>query len=224
MEKHLYKFLLNYRTTPHSTTGFAPSELLFNRKVRDKLLQLTSEHTNQSDLGAKVKGNDDRAKVKMMMYADTKARTKTSTIKVGDIVLARQRKDNKLSTCFDLIPFQVVHLNGTMFTAHRNGKYITHNVSYFKVIDTEIQGDDDNEEEEEDNLVSSLNSKSSTLNANVNPPQKELRRSTRNRSLYYGWIFSLSINILSKTINSSIIIDELIVLDKMFMDSEKIHP
>ena len=31
--KHLYKFLLNYRTTLHSTTGFAPAELLFNRKV-----------------------------------------------------------------------------------------------------------------------------------------------------------------------------------------------
>ena len=28
--KHLYKFLLNYRTTPHSTTEFAPAELLFN--------------------------------------------------------------------------------------------------------------------------------------------------------------------------------------------------
>ena len=30
--KHLYKFLLNYRMTLHSTTGFAPAELLFNRK------------------------------------------------------------------------------------------------------------------------------------------------------------------------------------------------
>ena len=44
-----------------------------------------------------MKENDDRAKVKMKMYADTKARAKASTIKVGDIVLARQRKYNKLS-------------------------------------------------------------------------------------------------------------------------------
>ena len=58
--KHLYKFLLNYRTTPHSTTGFAPAELLFNRKVRNKLPQLPSGHTDQlSDLGAKVKENDE---------------------------------------------------------------------------------------------------------------------------------------------------------------------
>ena len=59
------------------------------------------------------------------MYADTKARAKTSTIKVGDVVLARQRKYNKLSTCVDPVPFQVVRLNGTMVTARHNGKYIT---------------------------------------------------------------------------------------------------
>ena len=126
-----------------------------------------------------MKENDDRAKVKMKMYADTKARAKTSTIKVGGIVLVRQRKHNKLSTRFDPIPFQVVRLNGTMVTAQRNGKYITRNVSHFKVINTERQGDDD--EEEEDDLVSIPNSNSNTPNANANPPQNELRRSTRNR-------------------------------------------
>lgn len=121
----------------------------------------------------------------MKMYADTRARAKTSTIKVGDIVLARQQKHNKLSTRFDPVPFQVVRLNGTMVTARRNNKYITRNVSHFKVMDTEIQGDDDDaeEEEEEDDLVSSPNSTSNTNtpNNNVNPPQNELRRSTRNR-------------------------------------------
>ena len=99
--KHLYKFLLNYRTTPHSTTGFAPAELLFNRKVRNKLPQLPSGQTDQlSDLGAKVKENDDRAKWKMKTYADTKVRAKTSSINIGDTVLARQRKHNKLSIRF----------------------------------------------------------------------------------------------------------------------------
>ena len=33
----IYKFLLNYRTTPQCTTNIPPSELLFNRKVRSKL-------------------------------------------------------------------------------------------------------------------------------------------------------------------------------------------
>ena len=66
-----------------------------------------------------------------------------------------------------------------MVTARRNDKYITRNVSHFKVIDTEIQeGDDD---EEEDDLVSRPTSNSNTPDNNVSPPQNQLRRSTRNR-------------------------------------------
>ena len=127
-----------------------------------------------------MKENDERAKVQMKVYADTRARAKTSTIKVGDIVLARQRKHNKLSTRFDPVPFQVVRLKGTMVTARRNDKYITRNVSHFKVIDAEIQ-EDDEDEEEEDDLVSRPTSSSDTPDNNVSPPQNELRRSTRNR-------------------------------------------
>ena len=33
-KKELYTFLLNFRTTPHTTTGFPPSELLFNCLIR----------------------------------------------------------------------------------------------------------------------------------------------------------------------------------------------
>ena len=89
-----------------------------------------------SDLGAKVRENDDRAKVKMKTYE--KERVKTSTINIGDTILARQR--NKLSTRFDPLPFRVVHMNGMMITARRSGKYITRNVSHFKVMDPGFQG------------------------------------------------------------------------------------
>ena len=41
-KKHLYQFLLNYRTTPHATTGRAPATLLFGRNVRNKLPQVTA--------------------------------------------------------------------------------------------------------------------------------------------------------------------------------------
>ena len=36
----LHGLLLSYRTTPHSTTGVAPSQLLFNRKVRTNIPNL----------------------------------------------------------------------------------------------------------------------------------------------------------------------------------------
>ena len=37
VETKLHRFLLTYRTTPHTTTGLSPSEMLFNRKVRTRL-------------------------------------------------------------------------------------------------------------------------------------------------------------------------------------------
>ena len=39
-KQELYRFLLQYRTTPHSTMKVAPCELLFNRSVRGKLPSL----------------------------------------------------------------------------------------------------------------------------------------------------------------------------------------
>ena len=37
--KHLHRFLLNYRTTPHATTGFSPAEVLFNERFRTSYLR-----------------------------------------------------------------------------------------------------------------------------------------------------------------------------------------
>ena len=120
-QKDLYQFLLNYRATPHSTTGFAPSELLFNRKIKTKLPQISMKRN--SDIDRTVQKNDERAKERMKKYADKRSRATVSNIQVGDTVLIRQRKQNKWSTKFDPFPFIVVRRKGTMITASRNGKY-----------------------------------------------------------------------------------------------------
>ena len=141
--KHLYKFLLNYQTTPHTTTRYAPATLLFNREVRNKLPQLTPEEPSTSQ---KVRKNDQKAKTKMKENADIKRRASPSNLK---IVLVRQRKDNKFSTRFDSRPFEVVRKKGAMVTAYQDGKYITRNISQFKVIDPSLkelnqeEGDED---------------------------------------------------------------------------------
>ena len=123
------------------------------------------------------------AKVKMKTYANAKVREKTSTIKIGDRVLARQKKHNKLSTCFDPLPFRVVCRNGTMITARRNGKYITHNVSHFKVVDPVFQGEQLNDEEEEDDDIVSIQTptRPNASDANVKAPQSEFRPYNCNR-------------------------------------------
>ena len=89
LKKHLYKFLLNYRTTPHCTTEFAPAELLFNRKVHNKLPQLSD---NNQSTSLEVRRKDEKVKAKMKAHADAKAKATPSKIAVGDLVLAHQRK------------------------------------------------------------------------------------------------------------------------------------
>ena len=42
--KDLFRFLLNYRATPHSTTGMAPARLLFNRNIVTKLPELDQDY------------------------------------------------------------------------------------------------------------------------------------------------------------------------------------
>ena len=177
--KHLHRFLLNYRTTPHATTGFSPAEVLFNRKIQNKLPQMVS---TPPDKGAQVQDNDDRAKEKMKKYADVKRRARPSQLKVGDTVLVRQRKQNKFCTRSDPVPFKVVRKRGTMITASRNGKYITRNASHFKVIDPSLDNDQQATDDEEDELNTAPLNVEAPIHQPppINPPA--LRRSTRNRS------------------------------------------
>ena len=60
----------------------------------------------------------------MKVHADARFKAKTSRIDVGDLVLVRQRKQNKLSMHFDPSPFRVTSKRGTMITARQNGKYV----------------------------------------------------------------------------------------------------
>ena len=83
-KKYLYQFLLNYRATPHTTTGFAPADLLFNRKIQTKLPQIQSAAV-PLDMKDKVIESDTTAKAKMKENADNRAQK--SKIQVGDLVL-----------------------------------------------------------------------------------------------------------------------------------------
>ena len=51
LKRELGNFLFKYRTTPHSTTGVAPSELLMGRKLRDKIpkISILTDHPNEAD-------------------------------------------------------------------------------------------------------------------------------------------------------------------------------
>ena len=96
-------FLMMYRSTPHSTTGDSPAELLFGRNIGTKTPQL-QEFTCDDD----VRDRDSERKEKGKMYADCKRNACENDIQKGDKVLLWQERDNKLSTLFKQLPFTVV--------------------------------------------------------------------------------------------------------------------
>ena len=103
-------FLRAYRTTPHSTTGVSPAELLFKRKLRTCLPTLRF-----SELDESLRDTDRVRKVKTQEYANASGH-KPTDIQVGDTVLLRREKENKLTAPFAGTPFRVKEKNGTQIT------------------------------------------------------------------------------------------------------------
>ena len=95
-KQELYCFLLQYRTTPHCTTGVPPAQLLFNRIVRGKIPVIPRRKIINRHQEARE--NKEKRKKHNKRYADHRRNKQKSEIRVGDYVLARQEKKNKLTT------------------------------------------------------------------------------------------------------------------------------
>lgn len=84
-KQEIFKFLRNYRASPHCTTGSAPATVLFGRPLRTKLPELSvpEEATD-------MRQRDCLMKEKMKDYADNKSYVKPSNLREGDSVIVRQ--------------------------------------------------------------------------------------------------------------------------------------
>lgn len=136
-KQELLDYLLMYRSTPHSTTGVSPAELLFNRKIRTKLPELSN---SGSLLDEEIREKDAWEKERGRIYYDQRNRVKDSSLQPGDMVLMRKEKDNKLGCGFDSTEYQVTNRVGnTVTVASPAGDTFTRNVSAVKkVYDSEI--------------------------------------------------------------------------------------
>ena len=103
--RELTKLLIAHRSTPHSSTGATPFFLMYGREMRTKLADLCREQivldeaTRDKDWAYKLKGN---------AYADSKRCAQESSIEVGDQLLVRAPKLNKLSSNFSPVPRTVI--------------------------------------------------------------------------------------------------------------------
>ena len=86
--RDLQKFLLNFRKTSHSTTSISPAELLFNRKIKEKLPCFSGVQDLHSRRSSALL-RDVKRKSEAKKYADARRGATPSHLKVGDAVFVR---------------------------------------------------------------------------------------------------------------------------------------
>lgn len=134
-KQELYRFLRNYRATPHTTTGVPPATLLFGRPVRTRLPEpiVPVSDIQERNSDNQLRSRDRGKKAKMKAYADSHGTTREKDIDVGDTVLVRRdgivckHQSPYLST-----PYKVVRKKGSRITVRHGNHYITRNASRFK--------------------------------------------------------------------------------------------
>ena len=187
--KQLQTFLMNYRATPHCTTKVPPATAFFGRIIRTKLL-MESTAVNMDEINRQIDNADHDAKVKRKIYADNRRVAKDPIFKIGDQVLVRQPKVNKLTPRFNPKPYRITAIKGTMITARRPNHMITRNCSHFKAFSGCSSSDDHFDTEEaysDDDQIVAENNNEENMQRNEQG-EREYRRypaRQRHRPLFY---------------------------------------
>lgn len=90
-------YLVAYRNTPHPSTGVCPSELLFGRTFRTRLLGLRVAANLDEDLRDRDR---EEKKIKMKECFDRARKAEENNLMAGDKVLLKQPQANKWTTQF----------------------------------------------------------------------------------------------------------------------------
>ena len=127
----------------------------------------------------------------MKEYADKRRNTTATTMKIGDCVLVKQKRKNKLSTRFDPRSLRVTKIKGTMVTAQRNNFTITRNQSFFKLVDdARLQSDgeedvDDDYQTDGNEQIEDENRNDNTVRQGQNPIARYPVRDRRRPQYYH---------------------------------------
>ncbi|CAB4019448.1 Hypothetical predicted protein [Paramuricea clavata] len=133
-KQELNRFLLQYRTTPHCTTGVPPSELFFNRVIKGKLPVINSKKIVNRHKEAR--DNEKTRQERNREYAN----------QTQEKVIYKQEKKNKLTANFNHKPYKVIKKTGSEILAQsKDGHIVKRNVSHFKRINKPREEDTDDE-------------------------------------------------------------------------------
>ena len=123
--------LLNYRNTPHPSTGKSPAELMIRRQIKTLVPSFMRPTTEKVDKEAKATNNHNSEKRKERY--DKKRRVKEVKMVPGDRVLIKQRKTT-VKPPYDPKPYTVVTVQGTQVTARRGAQEKRRNKMKMKIV------------------------------------------------------------------------------------------
>ena len=111
--EELNKFHLVHRSTPHSTTGKSPAELLFRRKLTPKMPELVNVEEEEVEVSDQaVRDRDTQRKQFNKDYVDKRFHSRDRDVREGDSVLLGKKEENRLSPCYEKEPYQVMSRYG----------------------------------------------------------------------------------------------------------------
>ena len=90
----VHQFLYSYRNTSHPVTQVPLAELMFSRKLRYTIPDISSK--TEKYVAEKAEQSDQRIKEKSKRYQDQTQHVQSRTINIGARVIAKQQKQNKL--------------------------------------------------------------------------------------------------------------------------------
>ena len=132
-KQELYRFLRNYRATPHTSTGLPPATVLNGVPLKTKLPQVFNTQDDKL-----LRQKDQSVKNSMKEHAEARRNIRRSDIKVGDKVLLKNvTQTGKLVPKFQQQPFEVIKRKGVMVTAQRGQEIKARNVSHVGKVITE---------------------------------------------------------------------------------------
>lgn len=128
LEIETCKYVLLYNSTPHSTTGSPPAQLLFQRQLRDKLPSITLPSCQRDE----ILDRDEDKKFKGKQLKDSKSQARSSSLQPGDLVLLKNKPVNKLSTTFEREPFTVVSADDKEVNIQRGAQSLRRSIADVK--------------------------------------------------------------------------------------------
>ena len=145
----LNEFLRNYRSTPHSTTGVAPSVLMFGEN-RTNRLPVVVEDAEKIELDA-VKEFDAKSKSNASKNANKREKAKDHNFQVGDTLFMLQNRMNKWMSRFSSELYTVIEIKGSMVTVKgKDGRQFSRDASKFKKATVLNEEESESEREEEE--------------------------------------------------------------------------